>query len=40
MLDIKIPDTSLKDITFFIEGMRSDGSLISKTHTVTHQNVD
>ncbi len=35
---IKIPDTSLKNITFFIEGMRSDGSLISKTHTVTHQN--
>ncbi|MCK8523710.1 hypothetical protein M0D21_19160 [Aquimarina sp. D1M17] len=31
---LKIPDTSTKQITFFIEGIRSDGSLISKEITI------
>ncbi len=36
----KIPDTSIENIKFFIEGMGSDGSFISKTHTIRNVNAN
>ncbi|AXT61855.1 hypothetical protein D1816_16320 [Aquimarina sp. AD10] len=36
----KIPDTSLKNIKFFIEGIGSDGSLVSKVYTVRNVNAN
>ncbi len=35
---IKIPNTGLENITLFIEGMGSDGSLILKTHAIKNIN--
>ncbi|WP_157766186.1 hypothetical protein, partial [Aquimarina aggregata] len=34
----KIPDTGLEGVTFYIEGMGSDGTLISKIQTIQNKN--